>query len=89
MPAYPTAQYPVTTKEQVTKAIMHEKTVELGGEEVRNRDLLRWRKKGYLGVPDPISYYKARDEFLPIPQAEIDNNPKLEAGGIPKQNTGY
>lgn len=90
MPHYPTAQYPTGNKTQITRAIIHEKTVELGGEEIRNRDILRWRKKGYFDVNnDPISYYKARDEFLPIPQAEIDNNPRLEAGGIPRQNNGY
>lgn len=89
MPPYPTTQYPVNNKAAITRAIMHEKTVELGGEEVRNRDILRWRKKGYFGATDPISYYKARDEFLPIPQAEIDNNPRLAEGGIEKQNPGY
>lgn len=91
MPAYPTLQFPTTTKDQVTKALMHEKMVELGGEEVRNRDILRWRKKGYYATPgsDPISYYKSRDELLPIPQAEIDNNPKLGAGGLAKQNPDY
>ncbi|WP_315815715.1 hypothetical protein [Paraflavitalea speifideaquila] len=61
----------------------------MGGEEVRNRDILRWRKKGYFGIPDPISYYKTRDELLPIPQAEIDNNPRLSDGGIDRQNPGY
>jgi hypothetical protein len=90
MPHYPTAQFPVSTKDQVTKAIMHEKTVELGCEEIRNRDILRWRKKGYFGGTDPLSYFRAnRDELLPIPQAEIDNNPKLADGGIDKQNPGY
>jgi len=89
MPHYPTATYPVGNKDQVTKAIMHEKTVELGDEEVRNRDILRWRKRGYF-TTDPISYFRAnRDELLPIPQQEIDNNPKLDAGGLPKQNPGY
>jgi tetratricopeptide (TPR) repeat protein len=89
MPHYPTVKYPVSNKDQVTKAIMHEKTVELGDEEVRNRDILRWRKKGYF-TTDPISYFRPnRDELLPIPQQEIDNNPKLAAGGIDKQNPGY
>lgn len=89
MPHYPTAQFPVSTKDQVTKAIMHEKTVELGGEEVRNRDILRWRKKGYF-TTDPLPYFKAnRDELLPIPQQEIDNNPKLGSDQVPKQNKGY
>jgi hypothetical protein len=89
MPHYPTPQFPTGTKDQVTKAIMHEKTVELGDEEVRNRDILRWRKKGYF-TTDPLSYFKkGRDELLPIPQQEIDNNPQLAAGGINKQNGGY
>jgi tetratricopeptide (TPR) repeat protein len=89
MPHYPTSQYPVSNKDQVTRAIMHEKTAELGDEEVRNRDILRWRKKGYF-TTDPISYFrKNRDELLPIPQQEIDNNPKLDASGINKQNPGY
>lgn len=89
MPHYPTAQFPVGNKDQVTKAIMHEKMVELGGEEIRNRDILRWRKKGYF-TTDPISYFRAnRDELLPIPQQEIDNNPKLGTGGIDAQNPGY
>lgn len=89
MPHYPTAQFPVSSKDQVTKAIMHEKTVELGDEEIRNRDILRWRKKGYF-TTDPLSYFrKGRDELLPIPQQEIDNNPQLAAGGVDKQNPGY
>jgi tetratricopeptide (TPR) repeat protein len=89
MPHYPTAQFPVGTKADVTKAIMHEKTVELGDEEVRNRDILRWRKMGYFAT-EPLSYFRpGRDEVLPIPQSEIDNNPALGDGGIPKQNPGY
>jgi starch-binding outer membrane protein, SusD/RagB family len=89
MPHYPTAQFPVSNKDQVTKAIMHEKTVELGDEQVRNRDILRWRKKGYF-TTDPISYFRPnRDELLPLPQQEIDNNPELDANGISKQNQGY
>jgi hypothetical protein len=59
--------------------------VELGDEEVRNIDILRWRKEGYF-TTEPIATFKAgRDELLPIPQAELDNNPLL-AG---KQNPGY
>ncbi|SFM72475.1 Starch-binding associating with outer membrane [Chitinophaga sp. YR627] len=89
MPHYPTAQFPVSNKDQVTKALMHEKVVEMGGEEIRNRDILRWRKKGYF-TTDPLSYFRAnRDELLPIPQQEIDNNPQLGAGGVAKQNPGY
>ena len=89
MPNYPTAQYPTGTKDQVIAALMHEKMVELGDEEVRNRDILRWRAKKYF-TTDPFTYFRAnRDELLPIPQQEIDNNPKLGGGGIVKQNPGY
>ncbi|MDH7461022.1 RagB/SusD family nutrient uptake outer membrane protein [Chitinophagaceae bacterium 26-R-25] len=88
MPHYPTAQYPTGTKDQVTKAIMHERSVELADEEVRNIDIMRWRIKGYYPsiAPEPLSYFqKNRDELLPIPQAELDNNPKVTGD----QNPGY
>ena len=90
MPHYPTAQFPTGNKTQIQAAIMHEKTVELGGEEIRARDIVRWRKKGYFPGADPLSYFVAnRDELLPIPQQEIDNNPLLGAQGINAQNSGY
>ncbi|HEX6181105.1 MAG TPA: RagB/SusD family nutrient uptake outer membrane protein, partial [Chitinophagaceae bacterium] len=61
----------------------------MGGEEVRNVDIMRWRKKGYF-TSDPLAYFVAgKHELLPIPQNEIDNNPKLGDGGVPKQNPGY
>ena len=89
MPSYPTAQFPCVTKADLIKAIMHERTAELGDEEVRNIDIIRWRKKGYF-TTEPLSYFRAnRDELLPIPQPEIDNNPKLGSGGISAQNPGY
>jgi tetratricopeptide (TPR) repeat protein len=79
MPPYPTTQFPVNNKNAITAAIMHEKSVELGGEEIRNIDIIRWRKMGYYPsiAPEPFSYYTAGAELLPIPQAEIDNNPNL------------
>jgi len=89
MPHYPTAQFPVANSTDITKAIMHEKTAEMSCEEVRNIDILRWRKKGYFTV-DPLPYFqKNKDELLPIPQAELDNNPKLGSSGVSKQNPGY
>jgi len=92
MPPYPTPQFLCANKNQVTRAIMHERTVELGDEELKNIDIMRWRKKGYypLIMPEPLSYFVAnKHELLPIPQSEIDNNPKLGSGGINKQNPGY
>ncbi|RWY54283.1 RagB/SusD family nutrient uptake outer membrane protein [Mucilaginibacter gilvus] len=76
MPPYPTTQFPVGSKTDVAKAIIHEKSAEMTNEEVRNIDILRWRKKGYFAT-EPLSWYSAAKEFLPIPQSEIDNNPKL------------
>lgn len=86
MPAYPTTNYPVSNKDQVFRAIMHERRVELSGEEIRNRDILRWRKLGKL-TTEPLSYFqKGKTELLPIPQQEIDNNPNI---GVKGQNPGY
>lgn len=86
MPAYPTAAYPVSTKDQVFAAIMHERRVELSGEQIRNRDILRWRKAGKLKT-EPFTYFqKNKHELLPIPQQEVDNNPKIEPTD---QNPGY
>lgn len=87
MNSYPTPQFPVSSKNEITKAIMHERMVELGGEEVRNTDILRWRKKGYYPsvVPEPISYFQANKfELLPLPSQEIDNNPLIKGN-----NPGY
>jgi starch-binding outer membrane protein, SusD/RagB family len=89
MPAYPTATYLLNDKMNTIRTIMHEKFSEMGAECVRNIDIVRWRKKGYFGA-DPLSYFRPnRDELQPIPQQEIDNNPQLGSGGIPKQNPGY
>ena len=85
MPPYPTTQFPVASKSDVVKAIMHEKMVELGDEEVRNIDILRWRKKGYFATEPIASFHPNRDELLPIPQAELDNNPLVTG----HQNPGY
>lgn len=83
MPLYGTpamnSKYPVASKDDRFKAIVHEKRVELAGEEIRNRDILRWRKQGKLALigGEPISYYTPAFEFLPIPQQEVDNNPNI------------
>lgn len=82
MPPYPTSQYLVANKPQIFEAIVHERRVELGGEQVRNRDILRWRKNNKITI-DPISGFKP---LLPIPQDEIDNNDKIEQKD---QNPGY
>ena len=85
MPAYPTKNYAVNSKDEVLRAIQHERRVELAGEQSRNRDILRWRAQGKLKT-EPISYFADKQKLLPIPQGEIDNNAKLSQKD---QNPGY
>ncbi|MCP9763854.1 RagB/SusD family nutrient uptake outer membrane protein, partial [Lacihabitans soyangensis] len=86
MPAYPTANYPCDSKAKVFEALQHERYVELAAEQVRNLDLIRWRKNKKQ-TAEPISYFTAnKHELLPLPQTEIDNNPKIEQKD---QNPGY
>lgn len=85
MPPYPTATYPTGTKEQMRLAIQHERQVELGGEQVRNRDIRRWRRAGFL-PNEPISTFAPRYDLLPLPTAELDNNSALTNAD---QNPGY
>jgi starch-binding outer membrane protein, SusD/RagB family len=56
---------------------MHERAVELAGEEIANIDLLRWRKKGYFPsiMTDPKP---GQLEFFPIPNAETSTNPAIK-----------
>ncbi|MEZ0485202.1 RagB/SusD family nutrient uptake outer membrane protein [Fibrella aquatica] len=86
MPPYPTANYPCTNQSEVFDAIVHERMVELASEQVRNFDILRWRKNKKQ-KSEPIAYFVAnKHELLPIPQSEIDNSPALDAKD---QNPGY
>jgi hypothetical protein len=86
MPEYPTAEYAAATKEDVFKIIMHERMVELGGEQKRWMDLVRWDNNGKIDMSTYInrpSFNKAIHKLLPIPQSERDINPNLS------QNQGY
>jgi starch-binding outer membrane protein, SusD/RagB family len=86
MPLYPTAKFPANTKAEIFKAIQHERRVEFAGEQLRNRDILRWRKQGKL-TSEPISYFQpGKFELLPIPQTELSSNAKLTNAD---QNPGY
>lgn len=89
MPNYGTAEmdgagYPVSTKAEIFNAIVHERQVELCGEQVRMNDLLRW------GLDDdvlgPFGYDSNKHHVFPIPQNEIDANENLTTSD---QNTGY
>jgi starch-binding outer membrane protein, SusD/RagB family len=89
MPPYPTTRFPCSNKAQTFEALVHEKRVELNGEEVRNRDLLRWRRQGKLTpaiTPKFLYSFETRHLLLPIPQAEVDNNAAIEQKD---QNPGY
>jgi len=92
MPNYGTpemdnAGFPVTTKDEIFKAVQHERFIELSGEEIRNIDILRWRANGKLTGPDPISYFQQNKyELLPIPQDEFNTNSTISEAD---QNPGY
>jgi len=86
MPPYPTAKFPTSTKAEIFAAIQHERRVEFANEQIRNRDILRWRKNGKL-TSEPISYFQANKfELLPIPQEEFATNAALTNAD---QNPGY
>jgi starch-binding outer membrane protein, SusD/RagB family len=85
MPEYPTAEYPTATKTDIMEAIMHERMVEFAGEEIRNFDILRWRKAGKFSE-EPIPYFETKYQLLPIPQSELDANDKMDQAD---QNPGY
>jgi hypothetical protein len=70
---------PVTlaSKNEAIEAVMHERAVELAGEEINNIDILRWRKKGYYPSIRPDPKPGQIDNF-PIPASEIAANPLLK-----------
>ena len=89
MPPYPTVDYPADSYEEIMRAIGHERQVEFAAEQIRNRDIRRWRRTGklqYMDDPDPIPQYKDFHDLLPIPQPEIDSN---EGISNDDQNDGY
>jgi tetratricopeptide (TPR) repeat protein len=69
-------------KEEVFDAIVHERKVELAGEQVRFDDIIRW------GISDKVlkgtNFVKGKNELWPIPDKVYATNPI-----IGKQNTGY
>jgi hypothetical protein len=102
MPAYGTAAmnaiYPVATVDQFMVALEHERKIELCGEQVRFSDLVRWgRLAAFLSSDKLLNSIPKADKaalvfqapknlLWPIPQKEIDVNPKIEQAD---QNTGY
>jgi hypothetical protein len=67
----------LTSKNQAIEAVMHERGVELAGEEMNNVDILRWRKKGYYPSirPDPK---QGQVDAFPFPASETSANPLLK-----------
>lgn len=105
MPRYGTATmdargFPVNTSDQVFDAIVHERFVELCGEQVRFDDLVRWNldDQELSFLPDQnfnnpdVSLRTVRvydpnvHRVMPIPQNEIDSNTQI---GPSDQNPGY
>ena len=64
-------------KNDALKAVIHERAVELGAEEVASIDILRWRAKGYFPslVTDPVP---GQVSLFPIPSSETSTNPLIK-----------
>jgi len=75
MPPYPTAEYPASNQQEVFEAIVHERRVELAFEYHRYNDLRRWGLASE--VLGPLGFTSPRNDFMPLPQAEVDTNPEL------------
>ncbi len=67
----------LTGHDDAMQAVMHERAVELAGEEVNNIDMLRWRAKGYYPSlrPDPKPN---QVNLFPIPASETSANPLVK-----------
>lgn len=86
MPPFPTKNYPCSNKSEIFDAVVQERRIELAAEQVRDLDIIRWRKNNKQKA-EPIAYFiKGKHELLPLPQSEIDNNPKIDQKD---QNPGY
>ncbi len=73
-----------TDQEELRLAIRHERQVELGMENERFFDLIRWNIDVQTFKDAGKTNYQIRNRFLPIPQNEIDRS-----GGILIQNPNY
>lgn len=72
------------SKSQVFDAIVHERKVELPGEQVRFDDLLRWGMAGTFLAG--TNFQVGKHELWPIPDREIATNANI---GPEDQNPGY
>jgi starch-binding outer membrane protein, SusD/RagB family len=70
---------PALTKVEVSDALVHERKVELAGEQVRFDDIIRW------GIADkeinrnlvPKIFIVGKNELWPIPNREVSTNPSI------------
>lgn len=72
--------------DDLVRAAQHERTVELAFEQIRFRDIKRWRDAGILPPEYEFDYFQPADRVLPIPEQEINANPQLTEAD---QNDGY
>ncbi|MDR8393573.1 RagB/SusD family nutrient uptake outer membrane protein [Aliifodinibius sp. S!AR15-10] len=79
MPDLPTAEYPVGNSQQIFRAIVHERRVELAFEYHRLNDLRRWE----LADEELEGFEFPKHQYFPIPQSELYVNSELE------QNPNY
>ncbi|MEP2238032.1 RagB/SusD family nutrient uptake outer membrane protein [Maribacter sp.] len=88
MPNYGTDEmnttFPVSTKAEIFSAVVHERRVELAGEQSRFPDLMRW---GLIEDVLGSKFNASKNYLLPIPQGEFDTNLMLDASA--DQNPGY
>jgi hypothetical protein len=68
--------------DQAMEFIIHERQIELSGEQVRRTDLVRW---GIANQHIP-NFQTGKHEYFPIPQGEIDANEEIN---LEHQNPGY
>ncbi|WP_075590719.1 RagB/SusD family nutrient uptake outer membrane protein [Labilibacter marinus] len=72
------------SKQQVFEAIVHERKVELCGEQVRFDDMIRW---GIVATElAGTNFQEGKHELYPIPDAEISSNANISSKD---QNPGY
>ncbi|MGJ7031101.1 RagB/SusD family nutrient uptake outer membrane protein [Niabella hirudinis] len=73
-----------TDQAQLRDAIRHERMVELGMEEQRFYDIVRWKIDVVVLPAAGKINYQAKHRLLPLPQGEID-----KSGGVLIQNPDY
>lgn len=79
---------PNGSQQELIYAVQHERIVELATEQVRDRDLQRYKAAGLLRPEDDdlAIFNQNPNGYLPVPQEEIDANPMISSDN---QNEGY